>query len=121
MTGGGLTGTAAGGRTLPALVPGPVDGLPPGIHPVAPGGQGLDWLGQMGLENIAELDAALTGEPALTTFLEAAATEVAAVTPTRVSAELGGLVSEVDQKMISGAFAEFFARALRTSVDSGIA
>src|SRR5690242_10885398 len=41
---------------------------------------GLDWLGQMGLENIAELDAALSGEGPLTTFLEAAAAEVAEVT-----------------------------------------
>ncbi|MFL6073931.1 MAG: alpha/beta fold hydrolase [Mycobacteriales bacterium] len=214
MTGERLTVTAADGRTLPALVAGPVDGLPLVVHHGTPSGlalyppwveaantrglrtvmvarpgygdatpqpgravaaaagdvaavldalgaaefvtlgwsgggphalacaalltdrclaaasvagvapypaEGLDWLGQMGLENIAELDAALTGEAALTTFLEAAATEVSAVTATRVSAELGGLVSEVDQKMISGAFAEFFAEALRTSVDSGIA
>src|SRR5690349_20205970 len=57
---------------------------------VAPyGADGLDWLAGMGAENIEEFSAAQAGAEALTSFLEPAAREMAAMTAADVTAGLG--------------------------------
>jgi pimeloyl-ACP methyl ester carboxylesterase len=90
-----------------------------GVAPRA--GEGLDWLAGMGAENIEEFGAAAAGEPQLTAYLEAAAPGLAGVQPAEIVAELGDLVSEVDRKALTGAFAENVAESFRASVATGIA
>jgi pimeloyl-ACP methyl ester carboxylesterase len=90
-----------------------------GVAPRA--GEGLDWLAGMGAENIEEFGAAAAGEPQLTAYLEAAAPGLAGVQPAEIAAELGDLVSEVDRKALTGAFAENLAESFRASVATGVA
>lgn len=83
--------------------------------------EGLDWLAGMAAENIEEFEVALSGETALTRWLETAARAMSAVTGEDVAAALGGLVSEVDRRALSGDFAERQAESIRRAVSQGIA
>jgi len=92
------------------------------IAGVAPyNGHGLDWLGDMGPENVQEFSAAADGEAALTRLLETAADELRDVTAAAVTESLGGLVSEADKAAVSGDFAEYLAASFRAGVSTGIA
>lgn len=89
---------------------------------VAPyGADGLDWLAGMGAENIEEFSAAQAGAEALTSFLEAAAREMAAMTAADVTAGLGDLVSAADQAAVTGEFADYLAASFRAAVAGGVA
>ncbi len=89
---------------------------------VAPyNGDGLDWLGDMGPENVQEFAAAADGEAALTRLLETAADELSDVTAAAITESLGGLVSEADKAAVSGDFAEYLAASFRAGVSTGIA
>lgn len=81
----------------------------------------LDWLGGMGHSNVDEFGAARQGEAALVPFLEAAATELAAVTGADVADDLGNLISEADKAALTGDFADYLAAALRAGVSAGVA
>lgn len=83
--------------------------------------EGLDWLAGMAPENVAEFGAAMDGEPALTSFLEAAARELAEVTGEQVAASLGTLASRADRGVLTGEFAAFLAESFRAAVRTGIA
>jgi pimeloyl-ACP methyl ester carboxylesterase len=92
------------------------------IAGVAPYGvSGLDWMAGMGPENVAEFRAALSGEAALTTFLEDMAGAISTVTGASVAESLGGLVQGADKASLTGEYAEHIAAALRTGVRAGIA
>jgi pimeloyl-ACP methyl ester carboxylesterase/RimJ/RimL family protein N-acetyltransferase len=82
---------------------------------------GLDWLAGMGPENIEEFEAALAGEADLTRFLEAAAGMLRDIAAAEVAEGLGGLVSDVDQAVITGEFADYLAASFRAALTSGIA
>jgi pimeloyl-ACP methyl ester carboxylesterase len=82
---------------------------------------GLDWLAGMGEENIAEFSAAEAGVEALSTFLEAAAREMAAMTAADVTAGLGNLVSAADQAAVTGEYADYLAASFRAAVAGGVA
>ena len=82
--------------------------------------KGLDWLAGMGQENVDEFGAAIAGEPALTQFLDDAATELGAVTGAEVARSLGGLVIAADQAVLTGEFADYVAAALRAAIDAGV-
>ena len=82
---------------------------------------GLDWLAGMGAENIEEFSAALAGEPVLTAVLERLAKDLVAVRGSDVAAALGGLVSDVDNRALTGEFADTLAEVFRRSVSNGIA
>ena len=89
---------------------------------VAPyGADGLDWLAGMGAENIEEFSAAQAGAQALTSFLEPAAREMAAMTAADVTAGLGDLVSAADQAAVTGEFADYLAASFRAAVAGGVA
>jgi pimeloyl-ACP methyl ester carboxylesterase len=89
---------------------------------VAPyGADGLDWLAGMGEENVEEFTLAAAGEAALTPWLQAQAEGLAAVTGADVAAALGGLVSEVDSRAVTGDFADFLAASFRKAVSTGVA
>lgn len=89
---------------------------------VAPyGAAGLDWLAGMGRENIEEFGAAISDEERLTSYLEREAATLHEVTGGDVAAALGGLVSEVDKRALTGEYAEIMARCFRKAVSTGIA
>jgi len=82
---------------------------------------GLDWLAGMGAENLSEFGAAEAGEGPLTSYLEAAAGGLAAITGPEVAAELGSLVSAADKAAATGEFADYLAAAFRAAVRNGVA
>lgn len=89
---------------------------------VAPyGGEGLDWLAGMGPENIEEFSAAVEGESALNAAVLKMAGELKTVQGADVAAALGGLVSDVDKRALTGEFADILAESFRRSVSTGIA
>jgi pimeloyl-ACP methyl ester carboxylesterase len=80
---------------------------------------GLDWLGGMGPENVAEFGAALRDEAALTGFLGREAAMMSAITGESVASSLGGLMIEADRAVLTGEFADHVAACLRTALSSG--
>ena len=82
---------------------------------------GLDWLAEMGDENLEEFGLVLRGPDALEPFLEREAAKLKDIRPEQVATALGTLVSEVDRAALTGEFAEFSARSMRHSLSSGIA
>lgn len=89
---------------------------------VAPhGAEGLDWLADMGDENIEEFGAATTGEGPLTAFLEAQAAALGQVQGEEIAAGLGDLASAVDRAALTGEFADYLAATFRGAVSTGIA
>ncbi|TMD49118.1 MAG: alpha/beta hydrolase [Chloroflexi bacterium] len=89
---------------------------------VAPyGGEGLDWLAGMGPENIEEFSAAVEGESALNAAVLKMAGELKTVQGADVAAALGGLVSDVDKRALTGEFADILAESFRRSVSTGVA
>ncbi len=91
------------------------------IGGVAPAdAEGLDWTAGMGEENVAEFGAARAGEPELRSFLEVMAADLAEVSGEELHRELGGLVSEVDRRALTGDFADHMAATFRAAVSRGI-
>jgi pimeloyl-ACP methyl ester carboxylesterase len=89
---------------------------------VAPYGvAGLDWLAGMGPENVEEFGSAIAGEEQLNPYLEREAAVLRKVTGSDVAAALGGLVSEVDKRALTGDYAEIMAARIRRAVSAGIA
>jgi len=89
---------------------------------VAPyGGEKLDWLAGMGPENVEEFSAAVAGERTLDAAVLKMAGESKTVQGADVAAALGGLVSDVDKRALTGEFADMLAESFRRSVSTGIA
>jgi pimeloyl-ACP methyl ester carboxylesterase len=81
---------------------------------------GLDYLGDMGPENVAEFGAALAGPAELQAFLEADAATFAEVTEADVVAAFGGLIDEVDRAALTGPYAASVAADVRLGLSAGI-
>ena len=78
------------------------------IGGVAPYGvPGLDWMAGMGKENVAEFNAALAGEPALTEFLREAEAWLATIKAADLAAALGDLVPDVDIAALNGLYGDY--------------
>jgi pimeloyl-ACP methyl ester carboxylesterase len=97
-----------------APYPAPDGRRPEGVSP------GLDWMAGMGPENVAEFGAALAGEAELTAFLDREAATMRAVTGQDVAQAFGGLVTEADQAVLTGEYADHVAACLRAALSSGI-
>lgn len=89
-----------------------------GLAPFDAGG--LDWMDDMGAENVAAFGAALAGDAALRSFLEGVSPSFATVTADQVAASLGNLISDVDRSSISGDAAAWLADVFSESVRNGI-
>lgn len=89
-----------------------------GVAPYA--AEGLDWLGGMGEDNLAEFGAALAGEPALRAFLEAARGELVGITADDVATSMASLLPPVDVAALTGELAEDLAAGFRDAVSHGI-
>lgn len=81
--------------------------------------EGLDWLADMGAENIEEFEAALAGPAALIPFKERARPAFMNMTPDEVASTFGDLIDDVDRGSVTGELAEYLAalfhEALRES------
>jgi pimeloyl-ACP methyl ester carboxylesterase len=87
---------------------------------IAPwGAEGLDWLADMGAENVEEFAATLEGEEALRPFVERAWPQFRDVKPEDVATALGDLIDDVDRGSLTGDLAAYLAasghEALRES------
>jgi len=102
-----------------ALMPGRCRGaaIIAGVAPFR--AEGLDWTHGMGPENIEEFALAVEGGPPFADFLRNEAAQFATITGPGVAASLGGLVSDVDVRALTGDFADFMARALAAAVSVG--
>jgi pimeloyl-ACP methyl ester carboxylesterase len=82
---------------------------------------GLEWIAGMGQDNVDEFGAALQGEEALRTYLEAQIVDLRAVTPEGIIISLNSILPAVDKAVITDEFgedlAEQFHEGLRISVD----
>lgn len=88
---------------------------------VAPHGvEGLDWLDEMGPENVEEFGAALAGEGPLTAYLDTQRTGLLNVTGAEVAEALGGLVPAVDKAALTGDLADYMAAAFRRAMLRGV-
>jgi pimeloyl-ACP methyl ester carboxylesterase len=82
---------------------------------------GLDVMAGMGPENIEEFGLAMKGADALTQFLEPLGEELRIIAPDEVIAAFGGLVPEVDQLVLTGAVAAYYADGFHKALEHGIA
>jgi pimeloyl-ACP methyl ester carboxylesterase len=83
--------------------------------------EGLDWLAGMSTENIEEFSAAFEGERALSVALLRMAKDLETVQGADLAAALGGLVSDIDKRALTGEFADALAESFRRAVSTGIA
>lgn len=81
----------------------------------------LDWFAGMGPENVEEFEAAMAGEEALTTYLEAARGQLVDITGEQVAEAMGGLISPVDKAAMTGEFADYVAASFRRAMLRGVA
>jgi pimeloyl-ACP methyl ester carboxylesterase len=80
---------------------------------------GLDWLAGMGDENIEEFAAARAGEEQLVAYVEAQRPGMSAATAEELRAGMGDLLSPIDQRMMSGEFAEYIASVFKGAMSEG--
>jgi pimeloyl-ACP methyl ester carboxylesterase len=80
---------------------------------------GLDWIADMGADNIEEFGAARDGEEALMRYLDAHVPVLAEVRAPQLAQALGDLLSPVDRHELTGEFAEFLAVSFRAAVSGG--
>jgi pimeloyl-ACP methyl ester carboxylesterase len=113
---GGGPHALASAALLPALVASAAT-----LAGVAPfGAEGLDWLDGMAEENHEEFGAALAGAGPLEEFLETTADAIGEPTGATIAEALGGLVTDVDRRALTGPFADFLASLMRDALRNGI-
>ena len=83
--------------------------------------EGLDWFAGMGPENLVEFEASINGAEALTPLLDGEADHLRVVEAAEVAAALGGLVSDVDIRALTGAYAEHMAGSFHRAFSASTA
>ena len=79
----------------------------------------LDFLADMGEENIAEFGAAVNGEAALRGWMGENAEPMRSVTGEMLAASFGSLAPPVDQEALTGGYATMLAAAFRRALEAG--
>lgn len=82
---------------------------------------GLDVMAGMGPENVEEFGLAVQGSTALTVYLEEQGDQLRSISGPDVADALGGLVPDVDKRVLTGVLAEHYADAFRKALENGIA
>jgi pimeloyl-ACP methyl ester carboxylesterase len=82
---------------------------------------GLDWLGGMGEQNVAEFEAAFAGPEKLEPFLERDAAEMRAATPEQMKDVMASVLPPVDAAVLTGDRAEHWKRSSDRSLAQGVA
>jgi pimeloyl-ACP methyl ester carboxylesterase len=83
--------------------------------------EGLDFMADMGPENVTEFTLTLEGADALTPYLEKEAEPLREITGAQISAALGGLIADADKGVITGEFADELAASTRAALRNGVA
>ncbi|HET7069331.1 MAG TPA: alpha/beta hydrolase, partial [Nocardioides sp.] len=81
---------------------------------------GLDFLDGMGQENHDEFGAALDGEAALRSYLEAARPELLEIRGDQIITQMATLLPPVDRESLTGEFGDFLAAGFRQSVSVSV-
>jgi pimeloyl-ACP methyl ester carboxylesterase len=84
------------------------------------GAAGLDWMGGMGEENVAEFSTALGGEDQLRPYLIGGREQLKDATAADVAASLETLLPDVDRAVLTGEFGEDLAANFREAVRVGV-
>jgi pimeloyl-ACP methyl ester carboxylesterase len=84
------------------------------------GAADLDFLEGMGQENHDEFGAALEGESALRTYLEAGRPALLQITSDQIVDELDSLLPPVDRDALTGDFGDYLARGFRQAVSVSV-
>jgi pimeloyl-ACP methyl ester carboxylesterase len=116
-------GTSGGGPpsiACAALLPERVISAAAIASPAPLDADGLDWTAGMGQENIAEIAATRAGDDELQRYLEHEAGEMLSVSVEDVVAILGDLLSEVDRRAISGAYADYVVAQFANALSGGV-
>lgn len=82
--------------------------------------EGLDWMGQMGEDNIVEFSKALEGEAALRPFLDAARKLLRHATAADLIAGMSSLLPAVDRAVLTGEVGEDMAAAFHEGLRNGV-
>jgi pimeloyl-ACP methyl ester carboxylesterase len=77
----------------------------------------LDYVADMGLENVRDILAALLGREMLRPFIEAQVAELSGVTGADLVAAFGGLVDEVDAAALTDEYGEWIAAEFRRATE----
>jgi pimeloyl-ACP methyl ester carboxylesterase len=81
---------------------------------------GLTFLKGMGEENLEEFGAALEGEAAVRSYLDAARPELLEITSHQIHAQLATLLPPVDHESLTGGFGDFLAVEFRQAVSVSV-
>jgi pimeloyl-ACP methyl ester carboxylesterase len=84
------------------------------------GADGLDWMSGMGPENLEEFGAAVAGPEALERSLAVQLPTLQNITGAEIIEALGGLLSEVDQRALTGDVGDVLAVNFREGLGSGM-
>jgi pimeloyl-ACP methyl ester carboxylesterase len=99
-----------------ALLPGRVTAVASLASPAPYPSDGLDWLGDMGEDNVAEFGAALAGREALEPYLRRAADDLLAADADGVVEALRSLLSPIDARALDHDLAEYFVADTRIAI-----
>ena len=82
---------------------------------------GLNFLADMGPENVRDFEAAAAGRDVLAPLIQEEVAAISAVTAADITAAFGELVDEVDAAALTGEFAEYIAASFRRASLQGSA
>jgi pimeloyl-ACP methyl ester carboxylesterase len=91
------------------------------IAGVAPyGADGLEWMADMGQENVTEFEAAVQGEDRLRPWLVAAREDLKEATVAAIISSMETLLPDVDKAVLTDEFGEDMASGLREALRTGV-
>ncbi len=103
---GARLAAAAGVLVIAGVAPFPADGL--------------DWLGGMGEENVAEFSAAMKGDAELRSYLDDVRVHLKDATAADIVASLGTLLPEADLAVLTGEFGEDMVASFHEALRPGV-
>ncbi len=103
-----------------ALLPDRCRAAATGVGVAPPDAEGLDWMGGMGAENVAEYTAVRQGPEALTAYLEVAGPGLFSVTTAGIIEELSGVLPPVDRAALTREVGDYLAASFRHAGLQGI-
>jgi pimeloyl-ACP methyl ester carboxylesterase len=115
----GMWGVSGGGPhalACAALLPDLVKAAAVLASPAPYGADGLDWLGGMGEDNIAEFGAAIKGREALQAYTEAAGAGLLGADLAGLLSGFRSLLSEVDAAVLTDEFGAYLLSAVREGI-----
>jgi pimeloyl-ACP methyl ester carboxylesterase len=116
----GISGGGPHALACAALLPGRVAAAAAVGSPAPYDADGLDWGAGMGVDNIAEFEAAVAGASVLEPFLRGQTEGLEEATGEDVAAAIASLLAPVDQAvLVGGAAGEHLAETLRGGVAGG--